>query len=99
MLSKGEFNMECDGDTFLAPLQGRLVACQSIEDAVAVKTADALLRNGDNGTAAELQRLAGILVRYDCHDEAERLAHRVSRLRAAQFLNDTTGYQRPSGAV
>jgi hypothetical protein len=91
--------METEGDTFLAPLQGRLVQCNCVEDAVAIKTADALLRNGDTCTASELQRLAGILTRYNCHDEAAKLTNRATRQRAAEFLRRSTGYQRPAGSV
>jgi hypothetical protein len=91
--------MKNDGDMFPAPLQGRLVECTCVGDAVAIKTADALLRDGDACTASELQRLAGILTRYQCQDEADKLTHRASRLRAAQFLRETTGYRRPDGSV
>ena len=84
-----------DGDIFLAPLDGRLVECTSIEDAVAIKTADGLLRNGDACTASELHRLAGILIRYGCQLEADRLSNRAIRLRAAQFLNEATGTSSP----
>jgi hypothetical protein len=88
-----------DGDIFLAPLDGQTVECTSIEDAVAIKTADGLLRNGDTCTESELRRLAGILIRYGRQHEAERLSNRVSRIRAAQFLEETIGYQRPGGTV
>jgi hypothetical protein len=91
--------MDADGDVFIAHLRGRLVNCISIDDAVAVKTAEALLRNGDAATPSELQRLAGILTRYDCHEEAQELSHQASRLRAAQFLKDSVGYVRSEGQV
>jgi hypothetical protein len=87
--------MEANGDTFLVGLQGRLVKCTSLADAVAVKTADALLRDGDSSTPSELQRLACVLMRYDCPSEAEQLTHKASRLRAAEFLTHTVGYRRP----
>ena len=88
-----------DGDVFLVPLNGRSVECTSIEDAIAIKTADDLLRDGDACTPSELHRLAGILTRYGCRPEAEKLSSRASRIRAAQFLKETIGYERPDGSV
>jgi hypothetical protein len=87
--------VEPNGDTFLVALKGRLVTCTSLKDAIAIKTADAMLRDGDSSTASELYRLAGVLMRYDCPSEAEQLTHKASRLRAAEFLTRTVGYQRP----
>jgi hypothetical protein len=91
--------VETSGDTFLVALQGRLVTCTSLKDAVAIKTADALLRDGDSSTASELYRLAVVLTRYDCPSEAQQLTRKASRLRAAEFLTRTVGYQRPVGSV
>jgi hypothetical protein len=87
--------MESNADVFLAPLQGKRVECSSIEDAVAVKTADALLRNGDACTTTELRRLSCILAKYNCHEAAERLSQMAARQRAAEYLTRTVGYERP----
>ena len=38
-------NAPTDDDVFLAPLQGRLVECISIEDAVTIKTANGIIDN------------------------------------------------------
>jgi hypothetical protein len=83
--------MEANGDTFLVGLQGRLVECRSLKDAVAVKTAEDLLRDRWSSTPSELHRLADVLTRCGCQDEAELLTHRASRLRAAGFLTLTAG--------
>jgi hypothetical protein len=91
--------VETNGDTFLVALKGRLVTCTSLEDAIAIKTADSLLNDRVISTASELYRLAGVLARYDCPIEAEQLTHRASRLRAAEFLNRTVGYRRPTRSV
>jgi hypothetical protein len=84
-----------DGDIFLTSFQGLQVKCRTVEDAVAIKTADALLRDGDSATACELQRLATILLRYDCPDGADKLSQQANRQRAAEFLTRTVGYERP----
>jgi hypothetical protein len=91
--------VDAGDDVFITPLRGRLVNCSSLDDAVAVRTANDLLESPDGETAAECQRLAAILTRYDCVDEAQELSHRASRLRAAQFLKDSVGYVRSDGQV
>jgi hypothetical protein len=85
-----------DGDVFLAPFEGQLVECHSVEDAVAIKTAGQLLRTGDSVTASELHRLANALSRYGFEQHAEKLRNQLNRLRAAQFLSRFVGYERPA---
>jgi hypothetical protein len=84
---------------FFVGLQGRSIECRSLDDAVAIKNADTLLRDGDGSTVSELHRLAGVLMRYNCPSEAEQLTRKASRLRAAEFLIRTVGYQPPKGSV
>jgi hypothetical protein len=83
------------GDVFIASFQGRQIRCQTVDDAIAINTANALLRNGDSATATELQRLATTLRRHDCAEGAETLSQRASRQRAAEFLCRSVGYERP----
>jgi hypothetical protein len=68
--------MKTNGDIFFAWLDGRQIQCSSVDDAVAIKTADALLRDGDACTDSELQRLASVLTRYDCYKAAQKLTIR-----------------------
>jgi hypothetical protein len=56
---------------FIASLQGRTVECETVEDAVDVRRADALLHNGEFTPAKELRRLADVLARCGRHGESE----------------------------
>ena len=91
--------MESDRDIFLGRVQGRVIHCESVQDAIAINTVDALLKNSDVCTASELQRLGAVLVRYHCHDEAEKLSHLASRPRAMQLLTGSVGYERPNNTL
>jgi hypothetical protein len=73
-------------DIFLARLNGQSVRCESVEDAVAVKRASAILEGRDVMGPISLERLAGILVRYQCANEARRLTRLAARQRAAELL-------------
>jgi hypothetical protein len=84
-----------DGDIFLASYGGLRIECRSVDDAIAVNTADALSRNGDCATASELQRFAMILTRYNCAEGAREFSGRAARQRAADFLHRSVGYVRP----
>ena len=75
-----------DTTFYFASLDGELIDCNSTSDAEAINRADVLLRDIAQGTAGELHSVAVVLVRYGCQRAAERLTHRASRLRAAQFL-------------
>ena len=85
-------------DTFQVPLQGWIVECKSIEDAVAVKRANAILSDldVDPTTPIELNTLASILMLYGRKSAADALAQRASRIRAAAFLTENLGYTRPN---
>ena len=88
-------------DQFVVTLQGELVSCDSLDDAVAVKTANDILRDRTDSdfTPRELDRLAAVLMRYGRDAEAETLSHYSSQQRAAQFLAKTVGYERPAHRV
>jgi hypothetical protein len=88
-----------NGDIFLAAVQGRRVECRTVEDAIAIKTADAHLRNGAPCPQQELQRLIQVLTRYKCTDAAAALSQRLPRRRAAEFLTNSSGRQRPNGSA
>ena len=81
-----------NGDVFLAAVQGRRVECRTVEDAIAIKTADAHLRNGAPCPLPELQRLIQVLTRYECKDAADALSQRLARHRA-EFLTNSNGRQ------
>jgi len=76
------------GKVFEAQLQGRIVECVSADDALDIKAADLTLANPDDVRPDELERLAGVLLRYGCDPAAEQLNERARRLRAVQFLID-----------
>jgi hypothetical protein len=91
--------MNSDGDTFLARIQGRVVPCKDVYDAIAINKADGLLDDGQPSTGSELQRLAEILRRYHCDEEAEKLGHRACRVRAMEYLSHSVSYEPPSQIV
>jgi len=68
-------NAQESADTFSITLAGRVVECVSLEDAVAVKTAEDILSGQDSTPyqPATLERLAEVLVRYHRLDAAEAL--------------------------
>jgi hypothetical protein len=76
------------GKVFEVPLQGRIVECVSADDALDIKAADLTLANPDDVRPGELERLAGVLLRYGRDHAAEKLNERARRLRAVQFLMD-----------
>jgi hypothetical protein len=87
--------MDTDPQTFGASLQGYAVECTTVEDAIAVIRADAVLREKEACKPAELDRLAAVVLRYGHHRFAEALSNRAVRLRAAEFLLNMTGYEFP----
>jgi hypothetical protein len=93
---KKEGPIDDNGDVFLASIQGRRVDCRTVEDAIAVKTADTLLRSGASCPERELQRLLNVLTRYECKDAADALSQRLTRQSAAEFLTIAIGSQRPT---
>jgi hypothetical protein len=75
-------------ETFHVPLEGFIVECESVADAVAVKNADEVL--SDRGLSSyapvELDRLADVLTRYGRQSAANVLRSEAQRRRAAAFL-------------
>jgi len=78
-------------DVFLASLNDQVVRCTTVEDAVAVNTAGAVLDGCDAASTIELERLAVILDHYRCYEAARRLCHLARRQRAADLLTATLG--------
>jgi hypothetical protein len=68
-----------DAETFLISLTGQVVRCVSLEDAVAVKTAEDILCGHDSTPylPATLDRIADVLIRYHRLDVAEQLVRRA----------------------
>jgi hypothetical protein len=75
-------------NTLIVPLQGELVACETVMDAIAIKTADGILNSPDlpGFEPAELERLAQVLIKHGCHGTAQRITANVSRMRAAKLV-------------
>jgi hypothetical protein len=69
-------------------LQGELIECRSLVDAVAIKNAGAALDDGawQRFRSNDLEKLVGVLKRYQRLDAAEMLTRLIARLRAAEFL-------------
>ena len=84
------------GEIFIVSLQGWVIQCSSVDDAVAIKKADGILSNGDGHqqSPVELCRLAFILKKFDCLDAAKSLEHRAVRQRAKAVLKKA-GYESP----
>lgn len=75
---------------FTALLRGCTIACETLEDALAIMRADSLLDGGPAFQAADLEQLARVLAHYSCHDAAHLLAHNVARQRAAELVSRST---------
>ncbi len=84
-------------DTFAVALEGELVHCDCMNDAVAIKNANHVLSNHaeHHYDWHEVEKMAEIAERYGRHLESESLKRHCAQMRAAQFLYDKTGYQRP----
>ena len=78
-------------ETFQVSLEGWMVECDSIEDAVAVRNAESILatRNHAGYTPAELERLAALLVRYGRKSAAVHLRRCAKQQCAAAAIHDT----------
>jgi hypothetical protein len=76
-----------DDETFTVVLQGRPVGCLCIEDAAAVKAAEAMLTEESEHflLPEELDQLVSVLTRYGQSEAAETLSQQAGRLRAAQY--------------
>jgi hypothetical protein len=86
-----------DGDVFVVRFHHVLVECSSLDDAVAVKSAATLIDDAPpyDVPAEKLERLAGVLDRYDLGNAAEQLRRMASRNRAVEFLIRSRGYVSP----
>lgn len=82
-------------ETFAASLQGYAVECTTVEDAMAVIRADAVLRDKEVCGPVELDRLAAVVTRYGYPQFAETLSGRAIQLRTAEFLLNVTGHEIP----
>jgi hypothetical protein len=82
--------MFCGNDVFLARLQGELVECENVDDAVAILTADRFLARRELAYRPfELDQLAAVLLRYGRPDAAQKLSAEAWRMRAADLLNQS----------
>lgn len=90
-------NQSLESDSFIVAFQGALVECQSLEDAIAVKTAHGILadRTEYDFAPRELDRLAEVLIDYKLAEAGETLIRMGAKLRAAQFLVQKVGYLPP----
>ena len=89
-----------ESDVFLVALQGHLVGCITLEDAIAIKDANGILSNTDDRSCSpfKLGRLVMVLKRYGCLSAAEELERWSSRLRAEQLLGvEALPNSRPNG--
>ena len=88
-------------DVFIAFFKGRSIVCDSVDDAVAVKTADEILaeRTENEYTPREFAKLGEVLIRYGRDAEAEALTRYGSQRRAAKFLAKSVGHERPAHHV
>jgi hypothetical protein len=68
-------------DRFPIELRGKIVECFTLDDAVAIRMADAILSGSDPTpySAERLKRLTTALVRYGQRDIAEQLAIHLGR--------------------
>jgi hypothetical protein len=84
-------------DSFLVGFEGRLIECFSLEDAIAVKSAQrALLEDTEcDAKPGQLERWAKVMERYDALEAAGQLLQLSQKLRATQFLIASAGYERP----
>jgi hypothetical protein len=76
------------GDTFRVAFRGSTVECSSMADAVAFKTADAILTNAGpcDQSPSQLDRIADVLRVYGHVEAADVVTHLAKRTRAMQFL-------------
>jgi hypothetical protein len=77
--------MKADGEVFVVPFQGEMLACDSGLDAVAVKQAESILVGREDASPTVLHRLAQVMERYDRPLAAQRL--RSEQMRLVAFSN------------
>jgi hypothetical protein len=81
---------------FVAYFRGHAISCETVEDAVAIIRADTVFRDREVSRPRELERLAAVLSKYQHYRFAESLLRQASRLRAAAYLLQLTGFELPS---
>ena len=94
--------MQSDSDgahsnQLVVSFQGDIIECRSIEEAILLKNAGLVIRDGAayNFTPAELDDMTRVLVRLQRTDAAEVIIGLRSKMHAARFLAETIGYKRP----
>jgi hypothetical protein len=72
-----------DSDTFVVALQGELIHCDKLQDAIAIKNANDVLgeRGDDFFSTRELDEMADALTRYNRPDDA-RIVRGISAKKA-----------------
>jgi hypothetical protein len=78
---------------FVAYFRGHAISCETVEDAVAIIRADTVFRDRELSQPTELERLAAVLSKYNHYRFAESLLRQASRLRAAAYLLQLTGFE------
>ncbi len=80
-------------EDFQVPLEGFVVECVSIEDAIVIQKADAILSGRDDSvhTPAELGRIAAVLTSYGRESAADAIKGHASRTAAAASLTESVG--------
>jgi hypothetical protein len=88
-----------DGESpkpFVAYFRGHAISCETVEDAVTIIRADTVFRDREVSRPPELERLAAVLSKYSHYRFAESLLRQASRLRAAEYLLQLTGFELPA---
>jgi hypothetical protein len=82
---------------FRVPLEGWVVECETVEEAMAIQDANAILvgRNLFAYSPADIDRIVAVLKRHGRESAAEALHRKASRMRAALFLKYSAGYESP----
>jgi hypothetical protein len=82
--------------SFVAYFRGHAISCETVEDAVSIIRADSVFRDREVSQPGELERLAAVLSKYNHYRFAESLLRQASRLRAAEYLLQLTGFELPT---
>ena len=89
-------------DVFIAFFKGRSIVCDSVDDAVAVKTADEILAERTENEYArrgKLQSSAKCSFVTAATPKPKRVTRYGSQRRAAKFLAKSVGHERPAHHV
>jgi hypothetical protein len=87
-----------DSDTFVVALQGELIHCDNLQDAIAIKNASDVLgeRGDDYFSTRELDEMADALTRYNWPGDARIVRGISAKRRATEYLVQSVGYERPA---